>query len=146
MICTICVDCLHTFPIMIIIGVTYAAYGIIFKAMARLRQKPAPPVANQNNVFCYKEIVFVVDNLTMQDIIRQVQRKKSEMTKQIKQLDQHGGTCLGGIGRWVVTMVTKDRTHLDMDTFTFHTEVLQIVLQIFFFIIKPHPFIECSSL
>ena len=55
---------------MIIIGVTYAAYGIIFKAMARLRQKPAPPVANQNNVFCYKEIVFVVDNLTMQDIRR----------------------------------------------------------------------------
>jgi hypothetical protein len=33
---------------------THLATGIIFKANARLRQKPAPPVANQNLTFCCK--------------------------------------------------------------------------------------------
>lgn len=31
---------------------TYLATGIIFNAKALLRQKPAPPVANQNLTFC----------------------------------------------------------------------------------------------
>lgn len=31
---------------------TYLATGIILSASDRLRQKPAPPVANQKEIFC----------------------------------------------------------------------------------------------
>ena len=33
-------------------GITHLATGIIFRASDRLRQNPAPPVANQNEIFC----------------------------------------------------------------------------------------------
>lgn len=34
--------------------INYLATGIILRARARLRQNPAPPVANQNLTFCCK--------------------------------------------------------------------------------------------
>lgn len=63
----------------ILINLPPPAIGNIFNVRARLKQKPAPPVANQNVIFLFNEVFFCNGKKEIKEFV--INKYKTELSK-----------------------------------------------------------------